>query len=76
MANQQTIGGVLRTAREAKGLSIRDLADVVGASKSHIGMMESNDRYPSLVMVIRLADALDLTPSDLLTPLDYNKESA
>ena len=72
----QTIGSILRTAREAKGLSMRELADNVGASKSHIGMMESNDRTPSLVMVIRLAEALELQPSDLLSPLVKDQESA
>lgn len=55
----------LRLARVEKRLSQQDLADLVGASRQTIGLIENGRFNPSLKLCIRIARALDRTLDDL-----------
>lgn len=56
----QEFGQRLRKAREKKGLSQAEVADLVGRDKSAISLLESGKRGTSVEFVARLARALDL----------------
>ena len=63
-----TLASVIRQARKAPGLSIRQLAQVVGAHHSLLARIELGEvTRPSPDMVQRIADTLELDPSALLT---------
>lgn len=51
--------------REAKGLSQKQLAEMVGANQATISKIESGAGNPTLGMMTRIAKALDVHPSDL-----------
>ncbi|GKG92643.1 hypothetical protein CE91St38_06510 [Desulfovibrionaceae bacterium] len=57
---------VLRRFREEKDLSQEELAALVDVSPSHISRMESDLKIPSLEMVFRLANALNIEPDELI----------
>jgi ribosome-binding protein aMBF1 (putative translation factor) len=60
---------LLHDAREAAGLTQRELAERVGTSRSVITRLEDADyRGHSLAMLRRIADALDLKLTLELTP--------
>ncbi len=59
------IGGIVRSAREAMGLTQSELAKRISASKHTILMVENNQRYPSFQIFYRLVHALDIS-SDLI----------
>lgn len=52
------IGDNLRAIRQAKGVSIRALAEIVGVSKSTIVHIESGKFSPRYDIVERIAEAL------------------
>ena len=54
------IGGLIRTARERKGLSQRALGDLVGMPQSHISKIESGAVDLQTSSLVQLARALDL----------------
>lgn len=56
----------LRSAREAKGLSQKDLADKAGFQPSAISHFENEGRSPSFANLRKLADALGVTVDYLL----------
>jgi transcriptional regulator with XRE-family HTH domain len=58
----------LRSLREAQGLSVRDLADLVGVSKVTIWKWEKGESEPRTRMILPLAKALDVTPARLGSP--------
>lgn len=58
-ANEEIIG-ILKSAREAKGLSQRDLSAMVGVPQSHISKIESGGSDLKLSSLVELARALDL----------------
>ncbi|MBU3596984.1 helix-turn-helix domain-containing protein [Polynucleobacter bastaniensis] len=71
--DQRIIGGVLRTAREERGLSYEELAEVVCLRKWHIKELEESDTFFTFyTMVIKIHAAkrvgkyLNLEESDYL----------
>jgi len=56
-----TRGGHMRRAREAAGLTLRELAERSGVAFSHIGALERDARCGNIVTVELLADALGLS---------------
>lgn len=57
----------VRDARKTKGLSQEELADLCGLDRSYVGGVERGERNVSLKNIARIANALNLTPSDLLS---------
>ena len=55
----------LRSLREARGLSVRALADSVGVSKVTIWKWERGDNEPRARMATALARALEVSPGQL-----------
>jgi cytoskeletal protein RodZ len=71
--DQRILGGVLRTAREERGLSYEELAEVVCLRKWHIKELEESDTFFTFYkMVIKIYAAkrvgkyLNLEESDYL----------
>lgn len=59
-------GTLVRTKRYALGLTQMKLAEYVGCSLQAIGNIERGEANPSLIMLYRLAKALEISPKDLL----------
>ncbi len=55
----------IKLARVEKGLSQQDLADLVGATRQTIGLIEKGKYNPSLNLCIKIAKSLDKTLNDL-----------
>lgn len=60
----------LKTARKAKKLKGRELADMLDISYSTYTKYESTDRRPDIDMLVRIADVLDVTTDYLLGRTD------
>jgi len=56
----------LRRLRNAKGLSQDDLAYEAGVSRSYLSQLEKGSFYASLKIIGRLAEALQVEPTELL----------
>jgi transcriptional regulator with XRE-family HTH domain len=65
---QRTVGANLRRYRENRGLSQEAFAEVLGWHRTYIGGLERGERNLSLQAVERIAERLNLNPSDLLRP--------
>lgn len=59
-------GRKLKAAREARGLSLAALAAAAGVSPSYLSEVEHGRKSPSLLVLRRLAAALNLEPADLV----------
>jgi transcriptional regulator with XRE-family HTH domain len=60
------IGQRLRTLRDVRGLSLRDLAATSGVSAPMLSQVERGETSPSLDIATRIASGFDLTLSQLL----------
>ena len=59
----------LTFARQKRGLSQEELADLLGVSKAYVVRLESGDANPSIAKAGRIFAALWLTPIDEPSPL-------
>jgi transcriptional regulator with XRE-family HTH domain len=66
MRDMNRLGELLKTRREALGLTQRELAQKIGVEASHIAFIESGRRKPSLKLVVRIADTLGVDRQELL----------
>lgn len=64
--NIKAIGTRIKEAREAKGLTQEQLAEMVGLSSTHISVIERGVKTPKLETFIEIANALDVTSDSLL----------
>ena len=60
------IGDILNKTRKSQGFTAQQMADYLGVSLRAYRMYESNDRQPSLQMLVKLADKLNVTTDYLL----------
>lgn len=57
---------VIRRYRNAAGLSQQELADQVGISKSYISSLELGYRAPSLNLLVKIAQTLQVKPGKMI----------
>jgi transcriptional regulator with XRE-family HTH domain len=63
----QGLGQALEEARDECGLTQEALSLETGVHRNYIGGIERGERSPSVAAVVKLADALGVTLSDLFT---------
>jgi putative transcriptional regulator len=64
---------MLRQERERQGLSLKEFGALSGVERTTIGKAEKGQRSPSLVLCLRLADALGLDLADVLKGVPAKK---
>lgn len=60
------IPGALRKRRTDARLSQVTVAQRAGCSQSYLSQLESGDRSPSLILLLRLSDALGCSVAELI----------
>lgn len=65
---QQVFGKRVRELRKQRELSQVELAAKVGIDRSYMGFLERGERNPSLEVIAKIAEALSVTPDELLKP--------
>ncbi len=68
--SQAKFAAHLRKLRESCGLSQTRLAELAGLNRNYVGDVERGRRNPCLDNIIKLAEALDVAPSELFRPFD------
>ena len=63
----------IEEARSELGLSRQDLADQVGVHYQTIGYLEREDYSPSLVLALRISEALKTPISELFSLTQFKK---
>jgi transcriptional regulator with XRE-family HTH domain len=66
----RVFGARLRELRRNRNLTLSELADRAGISLTYLSQIERGSRNPTLAIVVRLAQALDTTPDQLVAGLD------
>lgn len=59
-------GEKVRELRETKGLSQEELASRAQLHRTYVGGIERGERNPTLLILLRLASALEVPPSRLV----------
>ena len=70
MEPDQAFGQALRHARTKRTWTQTDLALRAGVDRNYVSLIELGRNSPSVRLMFRLCDALDITPSDLLKDVE------
>lgn len=66
LKRRQAFGRRLRVLRQAQGLSQEALADAAGIHRTYVGSVERGERNIALDNINALADALGVSPAQLV----------
>lgn len=61
----------LRAMRERRHLSQETLADLAGLHRTYVGSVERGERNVSIDNIHRLAEALDVSPANLIQEREF-----
>jgi transcriptional regulator with XRE-family HTH domain len=70
------IGPTLRKVRRARGITLKEVSQEAGLSKSFVSQVEAGDANPSIASLKRIASALDLPLATLFVTTGSVPESA
>lgn len=71
--SEEPVFNQIEAVRTAQGLSRQELADLVGVHYQTIGYLERGEYSPSLVLALRIADALGKEVSELFSLTEKKK---
>lgn len=63
----QKLGKIIKTKRVAKDITQMQLAIQSSVDRNYIGMLERGERNPSYLSLLKIANGLKITISELLT---------
>jgi transcriptional regulator with XRE-family HTH domain len=66
-------GDHLRELREKRDISQVRLSELAGLNRNYVGDVERGKRNPCLDNIVKLADALNVSPSELFRPFDKRR---
>ena len=69
--NSNNLGRIIKQQRIVAQLTLRELADKSGVSSSHLGRVETGERFPSARVLHRIAGPLRFDESELLALAGY-----
>lgn len=68
--NRVAVGNVIRNLRKEKGLSQEILSGFANMARSHLAMIESNDKQPNFETIWRIANAFEIQPHELVEKIE------
>jgi transcriptional regulator with XRE-family HTH domain len=67
MGLKQTVAGNVRRLRQVRGYTQEELSQLAGINRNYTGMIERGERSPTVDMLEKLAQALEVDPIALVT---------
>ena len=72
MLDAEIVGKVIQEYREKRGLSQEVVSGLADIGRTHLSAIERGVRKPTLETFIKIADALDILPSELMKMIEKN----
>lgn len=70
MLNPVIVGKIIQKYREQKGLSQEVLSGLAVIGRTHLSAIERGERRPTLDTFYRIAEAMEIKPSELLSAIE------
>ena len=70
MLNAEIVGRVIQRCREKKGLSQEVVSGLADIGRTHLSAIERGIRKPTLETFFKIAEALDIAPSELMKQIE------
>ena len=64
------VGRAIQKVREDKKLSQEVVSGLAGIGRTHLSAIERGERKPTLETFFKISDAMNITPSELMTKIE------
>jgi len=68
--DNQAVGAVICKHRKEKAMTQELLSGLAGIARSHLSMIENGTKQPNFETIWRIADALEIRPSELVAEIE------
>lgn len=75
MLDAELVGRVIQRFREKKQMSQELVSGLAGIGRTHLSAIERGTRKPTLETFYRIAEAMDVLPSELLAAIEKEIEN-
>ena len=72
--DNQAVGIVIGRYRKEKGMTQELLSGLAGIARSHLSMIENGTKQPNFETIWRIAEALGISPSELVSEIEKETE--
>lgn len=72
---KEAVGAVIRRLRTKRGISQEVASGLAGISRTHLTMIENGTKQPNLETIWKIAQALEISVSELLRQVEIEIES-
>ena len=62
----EKFGEKLRILRQRRGLTQKELGDMLNVHQTHVWRLEQDKKTPHVAMVLKIAELFGVTPNDLI----------
>lgn len=73
--DHRAVGKTIRSIRDKRGLSQDVLSGLAGIARTHLTMIENGDKQANFETLWKIANALDMRPSELVALIEKEIES-
>ena len=70
MLDAEVVGKIIQEYREKRGLSQEVVSGLADIGRTHLSAIERGIRKPTLETFFKIADALDILPSELMKRIE------
>ena len=74
MRKSSHFGKIIRHRRLALGLTQERVAEIADLHRNYIGDIERGQKEPTISVFVRLCIAVELSPPEILTEIDYDSK--
>ena len=72
--DNRAVGKIIRNLRNKKGVSQDVLSGFAGIARTHLTMIENGDKQANFETLWKIANALDIRPSELVAMIEAEIE--
>ena len=70
MKEEQVFGKIIKEIRTNRSISQEKLSKITGLDRTFISLIETGKRNPTLTTIVKIANALNIKPSELLSEFE------
>ena len=74
MLDSVVVGRAIQKLREQKHKSQEVISGLAGIGRTHLSAIERGERKPTLETIFRLADALEMRPSEIVAAIEEEQK--
>lgn len=74
--SNREIGETIRKLRKERGISQDVLSGLAGIARTHLSMIECGTKQANFETLCKIAEALDMKPSELIQKMEENQGDA